>query len=163
MLSFTGRSLRGRMMLLAMLSSGIGLALVCTEFFIFDFRDFCVRKARDLEATAHLLSSNSSAALAFDDADAGKQILSALRARPNIRAAVLFGTDGMPFAEYMRQDAAGKFQPPRLPHLGGKWTKDSFSFAEQVCIEERCVGTLYLETDLADVRSRLFHFAWVTS
>src|SRR6266699_638375 len=124
MLSFTGRSLRGRMMLLAMLSSGIGLALVCTEFFIFDFRDFCVRKGRDLETTAHLLSADSSAALAFDVAE--------------------------------------KFQPPRLPHLGAKWTKDSLSFAEQVCIEEKCAGILYLEADLADVRSRLFHSAWVT-
>src|SRR2546425_8194098 len=75
MLSFTGRSLRGRMMLLAMLSSGIGLALVYTEFFIFDFRDFCVRKGRDLETTAHLLSADVSAALAFDDADRARQML----------------------------------------------------------------------------------------
>src|SRR6266581_3889710 len=162
MLSFTGRSLRGRMMLLAMLSSGIGLALVYVEFFIFDFRDFCVRKGRDLETTAHLLSADSSAALAFDDADRARQMLSALRAQQSIRAAVLYRRDGTSLAEYLRQDVAEKFQPPRLPHLGAKWTKDSLSFAEQVCIEEKCAGILYLEADLADVRSRLFHSAWVT-
>ena len=149
-------------MLLAMLSSGIGLALVCTEFFIFDFRDFCVRKGRDLETTAHLLSADSSAALAFDDADRARQMLSALRAQQSIRAAVLYRRDGTSLAEYLRQDVAEKFQPPRLPHLGAKWTKDSLSFAEQVCIEEKCAGILYLEADLADVRSRLFHSAWVT-
>src|SRR5438445_812546 len=162
MLSFTGRSLRGRMMLLAMLSSGIGLALVYTEFFIFDFRDFCVRKGRDLETTAHLLSADASAALAFDDADRARQMLSALRAQQSIRAAVLYRRDGTSLAEYLRQDVARKFRRPRLAHLGAKWTKDSLSFAEQVCIEEKCAGTLYLEADLADVRSRLFHFAWVT-
>src|SRR5437899_7353307 len=110
MLSFTGRSLRGRMMLLAMLSSGIGLALVCTEFFIFDFRDFCVRKGRDLETTAHLLSADSSAALAFDDADRARQMLSALRAQQSIRAAVLYRRDGTSLAEYLRQDVARKFR-----------------------------------------------------
>ena len=154
--------MRGRMMLLAMLSSGIGLALVYTEFFIFDFRDFCVRKGRDLETTAHLLSADASAALAFDDADRARQMLSALRAQQSIRAAVLYRRDGTSLAEYLRQDVARKFRRPRLAHLGAKWKKDSLSFAEQVCIEEKCAGTLYLEADLADVRSRLFHFAWVT-
>ena len=83
-------SLRQRLMLFAMTTSGLGLFLVCAGFFYYDIHDFRAKKISGIESTAELLTANVNAALAFSDASAGDQILGAMRVRSSIRAAVLY-------------------------------------------------------------------------
>ncbi len=89
-------SLRQRLLLLTMLTSGVGLALVCSGFLYYDSRDFRAKKVDEIEATAELVSANVNAALAFEDASAGNQTVEAMRIRPGIRIAVLYRGD-VPF------------------------------------------------------------------
>jgi two-component system sensor histidine kinase/response regulator len=156
-------SLRQRLMLFAMTTSGLGLFLVCAGFFYYDIHDFRAKKINGIESAAELLAANANAALAFSDSSAGDQILGAMRMRSSIRAAVLYQTDGQLFASYVRRNLTGGYLPPKRPLAGIAWGKDSLSFGTVVYLEKKPVGTLYLEDDLSDLHGRIIHFAWVSA
>ncbi len=156
-------SLRQRLMLFAMTTSGLGLFLVCAGFFYYDIHDFRAKKISGIESTAELLAANANAALAFSDSNAGDQILGAMRMRSSIRAAVLYQTDGQLFASYVRRNLTGRYLPPKRPLAGIAWGRNSLSFGTIVYLEHKPVGTLYLEDDLSDLHGRIIHFAWVSA
>jgi hypothetical protein len=101
-------SLRQRLLLLTMVTSGIGVVLGCLGFLAYDMHMARQQKAEDLRSTADILAMNSTAALEFDDALAGAKLLEALRTRPQIRAGVFYLPDGSYFASYIRADLQGK-------------------------------------------------------
>src|SRR2546428_9394067 len=64
-------SLRQRLLLLTMLTSGIGVLLGCLGFLAYDMHVAKEHKEEDLRSVADLVGTNSTAALAFDDAIGG--------------------------------------------------------------------------------------------
>jgi PAS domain S-box-containing protein len=156
-------SLRQRLLLLTMLTSGVGLVLTCWGFLYYDLHDFRAKKVNELESTSELLSANANAALAFGDASAGDQTVGAMRMRPGVRTAILYQADGRLLAWYLRRDLTGRYTPPVSPAKGLAWTVDALSLAETVYLEGKPVGTLYLEEDLRDMHVRKIHFAWTVA
>jgi hypothetical protein len=84
-------SLRQRLLLLTMLTSGIGLVLGCLGFLVFDMHSAREQKVEDLRSAADLIGTNSTAALAFDDAMGGSRLLAALSTRPKFAWACCTG------------------------------------------------------------------------
>src|SRR3989442_8262882 len=74
-------SLRQRLLLLTMLTSGIGVLLGCLGFLAYDMHVAKEHKEEDLRSVADLVGTNSTAALAFDDAIGGAKHLLALPPR----------------------------------------------------------------------------------
>src|SRR2546426_6167559 len=74
-------SLRQRLLLLTMLTSGIGVLLGCLGFLAYDMHVAKEHKEEDLRSVADLVGTNSTAALAFDDAIGGRKPLQALQQR----------------------------------------------------------------------------------
>src|SRR2546427_12613667 len=72
-------SLRQRLLLLTMLTSGIGVLLGCLGFLAYDMHVAKEHKEEDLRSVADLVGTNSTAALAFDDAIGGAKIFGGLR------------------------------------------------------------------------------------
>jgi hypothetical protein len=70
-----GISLRQRLLILTLLTSGIGLLLGCGAYLVFDLHDGKVKSVQDLESVADLIGTNAAAALAFDDALNGAKLL----------------------------------------------------------------------------------------
>lgn len=79
-------SLRRRLLLLTVLTSGAGLLLGCAVFFAYDTHEARNRKVEELKSASDLVGTNSAAALAFDDQSSGVRLLRALETRKNIRA-----------------------------------------------------------------------------
>jgi signal transduction histidine kinase/DNA-binding response OmpR family regulator len=152
-------ALRRSLILFSLLTSGTGLMLFCAGFVLYDLNDFRGRKVSDLQITADLLSASADTALAFNDPKKGAQVLQAMRVRPGNRAVVLYRTDGSVLSWYTRRDLAARYTLPKFPLSGIVWTSDSLSYSESVYLDGKAVGTLYLEDDLNDLRSRLIHFA----
>ena len=73
---------------------------------------------------AKIIGANSTAALAFRDDNAVREILSALRAKDEVEAAAIYTPDGRVFAVY-RQDAQGSTIPPapETPGYGSMSTR----------------------------------------
>ena len=155
-------SLRQRLLLLTMVTSGMGVLLGCIAFLAYDMHGARAQKAEELRSTADLIGMNSTAALEFNDAIAGAKLLEALSTRPRIRVGVFYLADGSFLASYARADLKGKILPPnRLPQ-GMIWREDRLTFSSSVFLGARRIGSLYLESDLTDLQERLRRFEQLT-
>jgi len=151
-------SLRQLLLLLTMLTSGIGLVLGCLGFLVFDMHSAREQKVEDLRSAADLIGTNSTAALAFDDAMGGSRLLAALSMRGQIRMGVLYRSDGTYFASYMRSDLNAKILPRHRLTDGLVWSRNLLTYTSPVRLEERRLGWLYLESDITDLQDRLRRF-----
>jgi PAS domain S-box-containing protein len=156
-------SLRSWLLLLTMASSGAGLVLLCAGFFYYDIHTFREKKVNDLHFTADLLGAHANAALAFEDASTAAEVLAAMGARPLIRMAALYLTNGRVLALYLRRDLTGILTPPENPPDGSNWNKESLSLGEPVFVEGNRVGTIYVEAALSDVQERKVRLAWTAA
>src|SRR5258708_23271916 len=88
--TMSGLSLRQRLLLLTMITSGIGVLLGCLGFLAYDMHAARERREEDLHSVADLIGTNSTAALAFDDAIGGAKNLFALCPKNHIPPPLLF-------------------------------------------------------------------------
>src|SRR5690242_687725 len=108
---------------MAMLTSIVAVVLSSASFLIYDLISFRQLLRHDLVTQAQIISYNSAAAMAFRDESAATVTLSALKAKSDVVAAILYSADGRSFAHYYR---AG--QTPVLPNSqqakGSRFTGD---------------------------------------
>ena len=97
-----------------MATSAAALIMAGMRLEVYDRYTFRGELARDLETLARIVSSNSAAALAFNDASAGREILGALAEEKQIVHACLYTRDGKVFATYTRAGCGIKIsrRPP---------------------------------------------------
>ncbi len=155
---FRELSLRQRLLLLMMFTSGIGVLLGCLAFLAYDMHVARKQKEEDLRSAANLIGTNSTAALAFDDALSGSKLLESLSTQNQIRMGVLYRSDGTYFASYIRANLKGKILPPDRPPDGMVWSKNRLTHSSQVRLDRRALGWLYLELDITDLQDRLDRF-----
>jgi PAS domain S-box-containing protein len=155
-------SLRQRLLLLTMVTSGIGMLFGCFGFQLYDSREARQQKVEELQSIADLISTNSTAAIVFGDATAESKLLEALSTRPRIRAGILYLPDGALFASYVRTDMQGKILMPVRPPQGIVWKNDSLTLSSPVTLRGRLLGTLYLESGLLDLKQRKRLFEQLT-
>ena len=147
-------SLRQRLLLLTLLTSGIGLLGGCIAYFAYDLHVARQQLAQELQSTSGLLATNATAALAFDDPSAGSTLLASLHTRPRIRIGVLYRADGSVFASYVRYDLAARLTVPPFQGTisGATWGKNRLKSLSPIFLDARKVGSLYLEKDLDDLQ-----------
>lgn len=141
-----------RVMLLAcaavlMLTTG---ALFTRE--LLTYRDTALQQ---LAILARAVASNSTASLAFDNADDARSVLEALRADPGIVAAGLYKTGGGLFASYPVNAAPGDF-PAGPPARASYRVEGAHLVGTQPVVEgQRVLGTLFVKADTRAMRQRL--------
>jgi PAS domain S-box-containing protein len=148
-------SLRQRLLLLTLVTSGLGIVLGCTVFLAYDMHAERAERVEVLESSGALVGFNTAAALTFDDPMNAAKVLEALKSRSNIRLGVLYRRDGTFFASYARADLAGKIVFPEKAPRGLAWGEDRLTFTYPVLLNSQEVGSLYLEQDLDDLKARL--------
>ena len=105
----------------------------------------------DLQSQAQIIASNSSAAVAFQDVRTANQIIGALHSNADIEMACLYDAAGKPFTSYQLSDG----RCPMTPPPDGTTLGAQVTVALPVAEGDRRVGTLYVEGNLSQVRSRL--------
>src|SRR5260370_23654833 len=155
---FRELSLRQRLLLLTMFTSGIGVLIGCLGFLAYDVHVAREHKEEDLRSAANLIGTNSTAALAFDDVVSGSRLLESLSTRNQIRMGVLYRSDGTYFASYIRANLKGKILPPDRPPDGIVRSKNRLTHSSQVRLDRRELGWLYLESDFTDLQERMEQF-----
>jgi signal transduction histidine kinase/ActR/RegA family two-component response regulator len=116
----------------------------------------------DLEVLAEMLGSNSTAALSFDDSRVAAEVLSTLRAKRQIVAAQIFTAGGRPFASYRRAGAPVAALPARSPD-GARFQAGRLIVFKTIVFSGKPIGTVYLESDLAELDTRLRRFAGIVA
>ena len=102
---------------------------------------------------AKVLADNATAALAFGDAAAARELLQSLRHTPDIQAAALYGSDGRLFASYQREGPATL----GIPDIGAQdlLVRPAFVMLRQlVAIQPGVDGRLVLTVSLASLYER---------
>src|SRR6266404_4470077 len=109
-------SIKRKLMLITMLTSGLAVVLSSAGFLIYDLISFRNSLSQDLMTQAEIIGYNSAAAMAFRDEAAATVTLSALQAKEDIVSAVLYNRDGKVFAEYIHANASRQHlpAPPQL-------------------------------------------------
>src|ERR1700693_3660489 len=102
MRSYLDLSIRQKLQSIVMITCAVALLVASVVFTLYDRSTFVRAKTQDLNSSAKMVGSNSTAALSFGDAKAAKEILAALQAKQNVIKACIYDKDGRVFASYSR-------------------------------------------------------------
>jgi len=134
-------------MTMILLTSGAVLLLTSASFVAHEFLTFRYSTMRSLSTLGQVIATNSTAALAFDNAKDAAEILTALRAEPHVVSAGLYNSAGQLFATYPQGFGSGRL--PQGPRADGYRFEGDFLVGFQpVMVGQRRLGTLFLKSDL---------------
>jgi signal transduction histidine kinase len=155
--------IKRKLMVILMFTSGVVLLLTCGAFFGYELLTFKDRTFQSLATLGEVIASNSTASLAFDNEADATEVLSALKARPQIVAAALYDRNGKLFAKYL----AG-LSPDSLkasPGSDGFREEDSYLavYLPVVQGDNTRLGTLYLASTKQATYDRLRQYAWLAA
>src|SRR5437899_811188 len=141
-------SIKGKLMLITMLTSSAALVLSSASFLIYDLISSRHLPTLDLMTQAQIIGYNSAAAMAFRDEAAATATLSALTAKEDMVAAVLYSPDGTIFARYFPNDAGHPSTlPGRSQENGYRFEGGYLEVFRDVTLNGERVGTLFLQSD----------------
>jgi len=152
-------SIKRKLMLITMLTSSAALVLSSASFLIYDLISFRHLLTLDLMTQAQIIGYNSAAAMAFRDEAAATATLSALTAKEDIVAAVLYSPDGKIFAHYFPNGTAHPSAlPGRSQATGYRFEGGYLEVFHEVTLNGERVGTLFLQSDMRQwsVRARRY-------
>ena len=157
---FGDLSIRHKLTALFMAISGFSALAVSCPMVIYDVITFRHAVAQNLAVLGDVLAGNSTAALTFRDAESARDVLRALRAEPNVTAACVYTPDGKPFAKYARDEKDSGFIPPSPQPEITQFKNGHLVQFRRIVLAGENIGTLYLESDLERLHSRLRGYAF---
>ncbi|HEY1717872.1 MAG TPA: ATP-binding protein [Verrucomicrobiae bacterium] len=144
---FKNPSLKRKLVGIIFLTSLSVLLLTCAMLFYYEIHSYRQTTARDLSTTADIIAANSAAILIFDDKNLAGQILSGLRADPEITAAAFFDKNGKLFARYPADSPASALPDSPGPD-GIRFQTAQLTLCKPVIQGQSRVGTLFLQENL---------------
>ena len=148
--------IRRKLMFIILLTSGAVMLLMRGSFFIYEYVTFRQLLVRQITSLGDILAANSTAALAFDNPDDAREILSAVRAERHVTAAALYDGNDRLFAHYPDALAAGNLPAAPGPP-GHRFIETGLISHHAVAERDRRLGTLYLRFD---TRAVMQEFLW---
>jgi two-component system sensor histidine kinase/response regulator len=145
-------SIKRKVTLVTMTTSAAALVVASVMFGVFDHITSNQLAAKELTTMADVIGGNSAAALTFDDASAGSEILARLGVQPSIVRAAVFDAQGRIFTTYDRNRGW-------LPLECGMVTEPlrtgaSLIVTRPVHLGGDQIGTVCIESDLQEVTAR---------
>lgn len=153
-------SIKRKLLLITMLTSSVALVLLSASFLIYDLVSFRHFLSNDLATQADIIGYNSATAMAFKDASTATVTLSALKAKEDIVAAVLYSPDGQIFAQYVRAGVTHPALPTDLPQANTSRFKGSYlEVFHGISLDREPLGMLFLQSDMSQWSSRAKSYA----
>ncbi|MBS0416152.1 MAG: response regulator [Proteobacteria bacterium] len=153
--------IRRKIMTALLLTSGVVMLFTSSAFCVYDFLTYRQQTLHNLATLGDAIAANSTAALAFQNPDDAREVLSALHAESHIVDATLFTSDGRPFASYPAKRPA---VPVATPPPDGYRFEGGYLIGVQPVVQgERRMGSLYLKSDLNAVNQRLRSFVLIAA
>ncbi len=137
---------------IVLLASATALVTITIAFLAVDRMSARSQLQNRLATLADVVGQNSNAALTFNDAKAGNEVLAALQAEPPIVAGCLYDLSARLFASYQRDPGVQTC----ASNLGARvmLSEDYSSVLRPVTRGSEIVGTLLLTSDLRDLKRR---------
>src|ERR1700723_1050368 len=153
--------IRRTLMRMIFLSSGVVLLVTSCAFCAYEFLTFRQSSIQQLTILSRAIASNSTAALAFDNAEDAASVLTAFKSDPHIVAAALYDAQGRLFAVYPAGLAAQDL--PARTGMGYTFSRSALSGFEPVAEGSKQLGMLYVESDLKAMYARIRLYALIVA
>jgi signal transduction histidine kinase/HAMP domain-containing protein len=155
--------IRRKLMVMLLLTSGAVLALSCAAFIGYQYAGYRATARHTVQTMGEVIASNSTAAVAFDNASDETDVLQALHAEPRIVRAAVYDSAGALFAHYPADAPADAF--PQHPE------QDGLRFGAGVLLDNlpirqggnARIGTLYLRWDLSSLHRDIALYALIAA
>ena len=144
-----GRSVRSRLMLVVLATTLAALGVVAIALAVYESRTYERSVASVLMTQAQVLGRATAPALVFDDPDAVRDNLAALKLQPQIRAAAVYTTTGRLFASYGAPGAFGPGSPGQPRADGYVIDGDEITVFRRIIEDQEMLGTVYLRAAYA--------------
>ena len=159
MKSKTQPPIKRKLIFIIMLIVSAALLLTCGAFVVDEV--FALRESmlRDNTILADVISSDSTAALSFNNQRDATETLEGLRAEPNVIAACIYAKNGSPFATYTRRGADPRVIPVRVPAVMSGFTSGALHVVRPVRLNGETIGSVLLIHDMRELNERLLRYA----
>ncbi len=146
--------IRRKLTMVIMVTCTAVLVMASAALLVFESIATKTQFIRDLSVLGSIIAHNSSAAVAFNDAEAGAQTLSGLAGRSDLEAACLVLLTGEHVTQF---DLRGAHNPKDEIGLlnGYRVIGDDVLIASPVMLDGNRLGTLYLRADFRPARTAL--------
>lgn len=142
MLGGAARSVRSKLLLAVLATTGCALLITAAAVAYYDLRSFRNALVSDITATANILGLAATPALEFDDPQAASEYLGLLRAKPGVTAAAIYAANGALFAKYL----AGDEPLPDLPGSDGyRFVDGKLVLFKRIIADHEILGTVYVQ------------------
>ena len=152
-------SIRRKLMVIIMFTSTVAMLLASGAFVGYEVMMFRQGMVRDLTIKADIAGSLSDAILRYRDEKTATQMLSTLAGDKHIAAACIYTRGGKVLAKYQRPDLKTEFVPPEHQYDNYVFGPDHLELFRQIVSKNQALGTIYLKSDLLDLKARLNQYA----
>jgi signal transduction histidine kinase/CheY-like chemotaxis protein len=156
-------SIKQKLTAIIMFTSSAGLLMACAAIVAYDLVTLRQKMVGDFSSLAESIGINSAAALAFNVPGSAEEILGSLRAQPHVAMATIFSADGRVFARYERRGPQRRVAQPARRDEGQYFDADALHVFERIRRGDEALGTIYIQADLGELRSRLNRFIFIVA
>jgi signal transduction histidine kinase/CheY-like chemotaxis protein len=158
-------SIKWKLISVSMATTVVALLLASIAFMAYDYATFQEQQIKRLEALADMIGAASTAAISFNDQPPAQETLSTLTAQGGLTRSQIILTTGQVFASYRRSGPGVPSEPATTterrtaPETVVAW--DRIAVYRPVILERENIGTIYLESDRVEQRTRVRRFAGI--
>jgi len=138
-------TVRGRLILMALITTLVALVTTSVCMLVYDVKAFQQNWVDDLTTQAEIVATMSAPAVSFNDPAAARQNLALLRVKPQIRSAAIY-TDAGLFAAYGLSPLESPAFPARPGNIGYSIKGGSMIVYHPIIDNGERVGTVYINS-----------------
>jgi PAS domain S-box-containing protein len=150
-------TIQRKLVRIVLLISGAVLLSACATILTYEFLTFRQTTVEQASTLGKIIATNSTAALAFDNPDDAKEILSALKAEQSVAGAGLYNKEGKLFSHYPPELRDSDF-PAKPQEDGYRFEGSNLIGVQPVTQGDKRLGTLYLKWDLKAIYGRFVFY-----
>ncbi|HEX3623998.1 MAG TPA: ATP-binding protein [Verrucomicrobiae bacterium] len=152
--------LKRKVTLVILLTCSAVLLLACGVLAAYQLYDFRKALISDSSVLADVIGKNTCGALAFQDENSAKQTLLALQSEPYVSGARVYDAQGNEFASYVQEGAIDQL-PVHPSAEGHSFQNGHLVLFHKITLNNKAIGTIYLQTDLKGMYDRLRVFGGI--
>ncbi|HTK28643.1 MAG TPA: diguanylate cyclase [Vicinamibacterales bacterium] len=152
-----------RRKLTALMAATAAVALVLAGLALGGYEVMTFRRtlAQKLTTVAEIVGRNCTAALAFGDRSAARDVLNALQAEPAVRSGAVYDRDGHLFASFAASAGAARPSGALADGVGTRFERTTVIAVRPIVLDGERIGTVLIAAALDELWTRVFVFASV--
>ena len=161
MIDLRQTSIKAKLTLLTMFTSGVALLISITLLGFNDVRAFRNSMVRDLQTLANVIGASATSALDFDDEAAAAKTLAPLEHKATILAAAIYTKDDKVLATYLRREQPATSHPPARGADGYRSANGQLLVFQPIQRGADRLGTIFFLADMSHLHALALRYATV--